>query len=178
MKRESRWRRFGGAFLLAGFISLGRPAVIPAQELNLIPEPKQVERREGAFRVGPGVRIVLAAARSREDRTAAEMLAEEVHAATGRRLSITAAGASELPSGVIYLARLGDSPRLRGGLESKGLRADEHLDPEGYLLDADSRHIWVAGTTGQGCFTGYRRCGNCYDRANRSGQESNCCARR
>jgi hexosaminidase len=154
MKRETRWQRFGGAFLLAGLVFLGRPAVIPAQELKLVPEPKQVERREGAFRVGPSVRIVLGEAHSHEDRTAAEMLAEEIYAATGRRVSIATAGASELPSGVIYLARLADSSRLRAALESKGLRADEHFDAEGYLLDADSRHIWVAGATGQGLFYG------------------------
>ncbi len=125
-----------------------------AQELKLIPEPKQVERREGTFHVGPGVRIVLGVRHAREDRLAAEMLSEEIHAATGRRVPITTSRAGAAASNVIYLARLGDDRRLRAALEARGLRAEEGFDPEGYLLDADSKHIWVAGTTGPGLFYG------------------------
>ena len=125
-----------------------------AQELKLIPEPKQVERREGFFRVGPGVRIVLGVAHAREDRVVAEMLAEEIQAATDRKVAITTSRAAGASSGAIYLARLGDDPRLRTALASRGLRAEEAFDPEGYLLDVDRRHIWVAGTTGQGLFYG------------------------
>ncbi len=125
-----------------------------AQELKLIPEPKHVARRKGAFRVTPGVRIVLGAAHAREDRIAAELLAEEIQGITGRRIAITTSRADVGLSGAIYLARLGDDRRLRAALESRGLHADPSFDPEGYLLDADSRHIWVAGATGQGLFYG------------------------
>ncbi len=154
MKRENRWLRFAAGWILAGLGLFGRPFKVSAQELNLIPEPKQVERRAGAFRVGPGVRIVLGAAHAREDRTAAEMLAEEIQAATGRKVPITTSRAAGVSSGVIYLARLSDDPRLRAALAARGLRAEEAFDPEGYLLDADSRRIWVAGASGQGLFYG------------------------
>ncbi len=125
-----------------------------AQELKLIPEPKQVERREGVFRVGPGARIVLGAAHAREDRIAAEVLAEEIQAATGRKITITTSRTAAASSGAIYLVRLGDDRRLRAALEARGLRAEATFDPEGYLLDADSKRIIVAGVTGQGLFYG------------------------
>ncbi len=154
MKRENRWLRFAAGWILAALGLFGRPFKVSAQELNLIPEPKQVERRAGAFRVGSAVRIVLGAAHAREDRTAAEMLAEEIQAATGRKVPITTSRAAGVSSGVIYLARLGDDSRLRAALAARGLRAEEAFDPEGYLLDADSRRIWVTGASGQGLFYG------------------------
>jgi len=125
-----------------------------AQELKLVPEPKQVERREGAFRAGPGLRIVLSAARAREDRIAAEMLAEEIQAAVGWKVAITTSRALPDSTGVIYLGRVGDDRRLRAALEAKGLGTDETFDPQGYVLDADSKGIRVAATTGQGLFYG------------------------
>ena len=154
MQRNSRFRRFGVACLVTGLSSVGASLSALAQELKLVPEPKQVERREGAFRAGPGVRIVLSAARAREDRIAAEMLAEEIQATMGWKVAITTSRALPESTGVIYLGRVGDDHRLRAALEAKGLGTDETFDPQGYVLDADSKGIRVAATTGQGLFYG------------------------
>src|SRR3989442_7911023 len=154
MQRNSRFRRFGVACLVTGLSSVGASLSALAQELKLVPEPQQVERREGAFRAGPGVRIVLGAARARVDRIAAEMLAEEIQAAMGWKVAITTSRALPESAGVIYLGRVGDDHRLRAALEARGLGTDETFDPQGYVLDADSKGIRVAATTRQSLFYG------------------------
>lgn len=138
------------ACILAYFAS----PLASAQDLKLIPEPKQVERRAGSFTVTAGTQIVLGAAHAHEDRTAAEMLAEEIEAASGHKLRITTARALPRNSGVIYLGRVGDDRSLRAALAAKGLGIDEKFNEEGYVLDADTTRILVAGVTGQGLFYG------------------------
>jgi hypothetical protein len=128
--------------------------VISAQaqtdNLKLIPQPKYVEQHKGAFRLTATTRIVIAAAHASEDRFAAEVLAEEIHSATGRRIPI-AASVTVAPPAAIYLSRL--DARTRSTF--KKLRLDPtDLDPEGYLIHADSRGILVAAATGQGLFYG------------------------
>src|SRR5437870_11665577 len=154
MQRSSRFRRFGVACVVTGLSSVGALVSALAQELKLVPEPKQVERREGAFRAGPGVRIVRGAARAREDRIAAEMLAEEIQSTMGWKVAITTSRELPQSTGVIYLGRVGDDRRLRAALEARELGTDETFDPQGYVLDADSKGIRVAATTGQGLFYG------------------------
>ncbi len=51
------------------------------------------------------------------------------------------------------LARLQDS-RVRRFLAHQGLRADEFVGEEGYLLFSDKSHLIVAANTGQGLFSG------------------------
>ena len=131
-----------------------RGTVASAQELKLILQPRQVEQSEGALRIGPGARIVLNAAHAREDRVAAEMLVEEIRAATGRKLTIVVARPAEALAGAIYLTRLGDDRRLRAALASKGFAVEDDFNPEGYVLDADRRGIRVAGMSGAGLFYG------------------------
>ncbi len=124
------------------------------QELKLIPQPRQVEQSAGALRLGPGARIVLNVAHAREDRVAAEILVEEIRAATGRKLTIVVARPAEALIGAIYLARLGDDRRLRAALASKGLTVEDDFNPEGYVLDVDRGGIRVAGMSGAGLFYG------------------------
>src|SRR5437879_1817600 len=112
MQRNSRFRRFGVACLVTGLSSVGASLSASAQELKLVPEPKQVERREGAFRAGPGVRIVLGAARAREDRIAAEMLAEEIQSTMGWKVAIKTSRELPQTTGVIYLGGMVEERRL------------------------------------------------------------------
>ncbi len=135
------------------FIGLA-PCEIPAQDLKLVPEPKEVQKREGVFVIGPGTQVVLGMTHAQEDRTAAEMLAEEIEAATGWKIRIIASRFMPKSSGVIYLARLGDDRSVRSALEAKGLSLDEKSQEEGYLLDVDGKRIIVAGATGAGLFYG------------------------
>src|SRR5258708_32565417 len=57
-----------------------------AQDLKLAPQPRQIDRREGAFLITAKTRIVIHAVHAADDRLAAETLAEEIESATGRRV--------------------------------------------------------------------------------------------
>jgi hexosaminidase len=122
--------------------------------LALVPAPKEVQLREGEFRVGPKTKIFVLLGHQSEDRIAAETLAEEVADQSGLKLDILgmkAAGKAE--GGAIVLARLQDS-RVRRFLADQGLRADEFVGDQGYLLFSDKSHLIVAANTGQGLFSG------------------------
>jgi len=124
-----------------------------AQDLKLVPEPKQAQKREGRFTITPKTRIVINTAHAEEDRTAAETLVEEIEAATRTKLKITTAR-SMPKSGAIYLARVGDDKRLASTLEAGQLAIDDRFNEEGYVLDATTERVIVAARTGEGVFYG------------------------
>jgi N-acetyl-beta-hexosaminidase len=122
--------------------------------LALVPTPKEMQLREGEFRVGARTKIFVQLGHQSEDRIAAETLAEEVADQSGLKLDILgmkAAGKAE--DGAIVLARLQDA-RVRRFLAGKGLKADSLVGEEGYLLFSDKSHLIVAANTGQGLFYG------------------------
>src|ERR1039457_7191933 len=128
--------------------SEGRP------QLKLVPAPKEVQLRDGGFQVGPRTKIFVQLGHQSEDRIAAETLAEEVADQSGLKLDILgmkAAGKAE--GGAIVLARLQDS-RVRRFLARNGLKADDLVGEDGYLLFSDKSHLIVAANTGQGLFYG------------------------
>jgi len=136
------------ASALSALDSDGRP------QLKLVPAPKEVQLRDGGFRVGPRTRILVQLGHQSEDRIAAETLAEEVADQSGLKLNILgmkAAGKAE--DGAIVLARLQDS-RVRRFLARNGLKADQLVGEDGYLLFSDKSHLIVAANTGQGLFYG------------------------
>jgi len=123
-------------------------------QLKLVPAPKEVQLRDGGFRVGPRTKIFVQLGHQSEDRIAAETLAEQVEDQSGLKLDILgmkAAGKAE--DGAIVLARLQDS-RVRRFLARNGLKADELVGEDGYLLFSDKSHLIVAANTGQGLFYG------------------------
>jgi len=125
------------------------------QQPKLEPAPQEVQlRAAGGFRVGPRTKIFVQLGHQEEDRIAAETLAETVADQAGLQLDILgmkAAGKAE--GGAIVLARLQDA-RVRRFLARKGLRADEVVGDQGYLLFADKSHLIVAARSGQGLFYG------------------------
>jgi hexosaminidase len=126
----------------------GRP------QLQLMPAPKEVQLRDGGFQVGPRTKIFVQLGHQAEDRIAAETLAEEVADQSGLKLDILgmkAAGKAE--GGAIVLARLQDV-RVRRFLARNGLRADDLVGEDGYLLFSDKSHLIVAANSGQGLFYG------------------------
>jgi len=123
-------------------------------QLKLEPAPKEGQLRDGGFRVGPRTKIFVLLGHQSEDRIAAETLAETVADQSGLKLDILGmkpAGKAE--GGAIVLARLQDS-RVRRFLARNGLRADELVGEDGYLLFSDKSHLIVAAKTGQGLFYG------------------------
>jgi hexosaminidase len=126
----------------------GRP------QLKLVPAPKEVQLRDGGFRVGPRTKIFVLLGHQSEDRIAAETLAEEVADQSGLKLDILGMKAyAKAGGGAIVLARLQDS-RVRRFLARNGLRADELVGEDGYLLFSNKSHLIVAAKTGQGLFYG------------------------
>lgn len=122
--------------------------------LKLEPQPKEVQMRDGGFRVGPRTKIFVQLGHQAEDRIAAETLTEEVEDLSGLKLDILGMkpeGKAE--DGAIVLARLEDY-RVRHFLARNGLKADSSVGPDGYLLFSDKDHLIVAANTGQGLFYG------------------------
>jgi len=122
--------------------------------ITLVPAPKEVQLRDGGFRVGPRTKIFVQFGHQSEDRIAAETLAEQVADQSGLKLDILGmkpAGKAE--GGAIVLARLEDA-RVRRFLARNGLKADRAMGDEGYLLFSDKSHLIVAANTGEGLFYG------------------------
>ena len=123
-------------------------------QLQLVPQPKEVQLRDGGFRVGPRTRILVELGHQSEDRIAAETLAEEIADESGLSLDIVGAKTGrKAGDGAIVLARLQDS-RVRRFLARNGLRADDLVGEDGYLLFSDRSHLIVAANSGQGLFYG------------------------
>ncbi|MGH9497232.1 MAG: glycoside hydrolase family 20 zincin-like fold domain-containing protein [Candidatus Sulfotelmatobacter sp.] len=132
-------------------LALESPATVP---LRLEPPPKEVQFRDGSFKVGPRTKIFVQLGHQSEDRIAAETLAEEVEDQSGLRLDILGMNpAGKAEDGAIVLARLQDE-RVRRFLARNGLKADEVVGPDGYLLFSDNSHLIVAANSGEGIFYG------------------------
>ena len=122
--------------------------------VKLEPAPKEVQLRDGGFEVGPETKIFVQFGHQSEDRIAAETLAETVEDQAGLKLNIFGMkAASKAEDGAIVLARLQDS-RVRRFLARNGLKADESVGEQGYLLFSDNSHLIVAANSGQGLFYG------------------------
>jgi hexosaminidase len=122
--------------------------------LKLVPAPKEVQLGDGGFHVGPRTRIFVQLGHQSEDRLAAETLAEEVADHSGLKLDIVGAKSVRKSDGsAIVLARL-DNPRVRRFLARKGLKADQVVGDQGYLLFSDSSKVVVAANSGEGLFYG------------------------
>ncbi len=137
-----------GSSALLALDSNGRPP------LTLVPEPKEVQLRDGVFHVGRHTKIFVQLGHQSEDRIAAETLAEEISDEAGLQLHIEGMKAADkAEDGAIVLARLQDK-RVRRFLAERGLNADQSVGRDGYLLFSDKSHLIVAANSGQGIFSG------------------------
>ncbi|HEX3819526.1 MAG TPA: glycoside hydrolase family 20 zincin-like fold domain-containing protein [Candidatus Sulfotelmatobacter sp.] len=131
--------------------ALESPNTLP---FKLEPAPKEVQLRNGSFKVGPRTKIFVLLGHQSEDRIAAETLADEVEDQSGLKLDILGMNpGAKAEEGAIVLARLQDE-RVRRFLARNGLKADEAVGEDGYLLFSDHSHLIVAANTGQGIFYG------------------------
>src|SRR5215469_17744285 len=143
---------------ILGCVLMAAPLVLadslPHSRLKIEPAPKEVQLRDGGFQVGPRTKIFVQLGHQSEDRIAAETLAEEVEDQAGLKLDILGMkSAAKAEDGAIVLARLQDV-RVRRFLAENGLKADEAVGQEGYLLFSDNSHLIVAANSGQGLFYG------------------------
>src|SRR4051812_18491571 len=125
------------------FVLLVSLSTFAADQLRLIPYPRQVERQAGSFNVTKTTTIVLSPKYAKADRLAAEMLVEEIRSAIGIKPRIVTTGAS---TGSIRLTRLNDP-----ALKASTFHADSE---EAYLLRADSQRVVIAGKGDAGTFYG------------------------
>jgi hexosaminidase len=133
---------------LCAFDSPGQPG------LKIEPPPKEVQLRDGGFRVGARTKIFVLRGHQSEDRIAAETLAEQVEDQSGLKLDILGMKpAGKASGGAIVLARLDDA-RVRRFLARNGLKADQEVGEDGYLLFSDKSHLIVAANSGEGLFYG------------------------
>src|SRR5579862_9949577 len=115
---------------LVGWVLISVPALMATDSpegraLRLEPAPKEVQLRDGGFKVGAKTKIFVLLGHQSEDRIAAETLAEEVEDQSGLKLDIVGMNpAKKAEDGAIVLARLQDA-RVRRFLARNGLRADE-----------------------------------------------------
>jgi hexosaminidase len=150
-----------GLFLTALLLTfLSFPSVMLAQtpsavgQLKLLPAPKETTLGEGSFRISEGTKVLLDAVRESEDRVAAETLVDEIKDQAGLKVAIEGAQAAARKEGsAIVLGRLQDKG-LREFLSGKGLKVDDSIGDQGYVLFADRSHLIVAANTGQGLFYG------------------------
>ncbi len=135
-------------------LALAAASSVAAQDLKLVPAPREVRLTEGAFLVTPSTRIFLSSESAEEDRLAADSVAAEIEAATGSRPAISTSRAFTEQSGAIYLMRMDGEKALESWLAARQLALEAAQAEEGYLLAATPRIIVVAARTGAGLFYG------------------------
>src|SRR4051794_16746551 len=119
-------------------------SALAANQLRLIPYPQQVKQEAGTFTVTSATRIVVSPKHAKEDRVAAEMLAEEIESASGIKTKIVVA--SVAPAGSIELTR-----RVP---KEFNISKYERLNEEGYELSVGARRVTIAAKTTAGVFYG------------------------
>jgi hexosaminidase len=129
---------------IALFVLLVSLTSFAADQLRLIPYPRQVDRQTGSFTVTKTTTIILSPKYAKQDRLAAEMLVDEIHDAVGIKPRIVTSAAA--PAGSIRLTRLNDP-----ALKATTFHADTD---EAYLLEATPHRIVVAGKGDAGTFYG------------------------
>jgi hexosaminidase len=138
------------------FLPLGCNAQVDdaLRSLKVLPAPKEVRLGEGKLVIKPSTAILISNA---EDRTAAEMLQEEIHDRAGLKLAIESVTAAPTTTGHISLGRLTDTG-LRSYLESQGVKVDDlgdhDLEKQSYVIRVTDSGVLVAGRSAQGLFYG------------------------
>lgn len=138
-----------GAAILWVMVSAFMLAEAQSANIQVIPAPKQLNQIEAKFELGPGPRIVLADAKSAEDRFAAQDFADDLRQAAAVNLKLGGNNARR----EILIGQI-DSPRIQQGLKRLAVAVDQTLTNEGYLLFVGSNEVVVAGKSSAGTFYG------------------------
>ena len=104
-----------GAAILCVIASAFALAEAQSANLKIIPAPKQLNESEAKFELGPAARIVLADAKSAEDRFAAQDFADDLRQAAGVNLKLGGNSARR----EILIGQI-DSPRIQQALKRSG----------------------------------------------------------
>ena len=137
------------------FVCLMLPATCSASfdlrnEPQIIPQPREMEKRSEPFHLLATTRIVVLSA-DLEDRFAGQMLAQEIKDVAGLQMQ-TATANLHVSSPLILIGRLTD-PAVKDILQSRQL-TNEFIGDQGYILDITPQEILLAGKDGSGVFYG------------------------
>ncbi len=139
----------GGASLLLAIVLLLSPSGLAAQDPILVPQPRELQTADHAFRILPATRIALTT-NSPEDRFVATILQEELKLVTGTSFPIVSA--AKEGAGAIVLGRI-ENPAIRRLLLLHHLETAD-LQSEGYVLNVREGEVLVAGKDAAGLFYG------------------------
>jgi hypothetical protein len=113
------------------------PAAAASAEIKVVPKPREVEERQGQFPLKAPLTIALPARATEDDRLSADLLKQEIAAATGVKAQVAAAAAA---AGIVLT-------RGASGLPEK-------LGEEGYVLEVTPRRITLSARAPAGLFYG------------------------
>ncbi len=117
--------------------------------VQIIPQPKQLSLTPESFHLNRDTRLVMADARSDDDRFAAQDFIDDIRDTASVALSI---GKSK-GRGAILVGRL-DLPQIQQALKQFGGAPNTKLADEGYVLFVGPNQVIVAGQTAAGTFYG------------------------
>lgn len=147
-KRPVRTRLFFQAirlFVLSAVLISTLAVICAAQEIQIIPQPKQMEATGENFALKNGAGISLINSRSERDRFAVQDFIEDVRQTADVRL--------KTGGGRILVGQL-DNPKIRAELDKANLNIPADMSGEGYALIVNSKRIVVGGKTEAGTFYG------------------------
>jgi hexosaminidase len=119
-------------------------------EPRIVPQPREMETTRNSLRLFPESRIVILSS-AKEDRFAAQLLAEEFKELTGKENAVTT-DRHPGTSPEILLGRFTDA-RVQSLLRLGSLKT-EGVTKEGYILEVTGHRALIAGKDGAGLFYG------------------------
>src|SRR5882762_1034385 len=121
----------------------------PEARVQVIPQPKKVELSGDAFRFRADTKVILADARSEQDRFVSDDFISDARETAGITLSI----GKRRGSGAILIGNL-DQRVISEALNRAGVSVPAGLNEEGYVLSAGPEGVVVAGASPAGVFYG------------------------
>ncbi len=120
-----------------------------ADDVQIIPRPRQLKKTGIAFQLGRDVSLVLADPRAEDDRFAAQDFIDDVRATADLTLKLDSRrGRRAILIGLI------ESAPMQAALKRAGVFASAQLDDEAYVLSVGAAGVIVAGKTAAGTFYG------------------------
>ncbi|HEX7316621.1 MAG TPA: beta-N-acetylhexosaminidase [Pyrinomonadaceae bacterium] len=125
------------------------PATTAAgQPVQIIPAPKSLKQTGEEFPLARGARVVLADAKSEDDRFAAQDFVDDVKETAGVTLKIGGGGKRRILVGLL------SNRRVSAAVGRAGVDVPADLNEEGYVLSVTPDLVVVAGRTAAGTFYG------------------------
>src|SRR5882762_4572769 len=121
----------------------------PEARVQVIPQPKKVELSGDAFRFRADTKVILADARSEQDRFVSDDFISDARETAGITLSI----GKRRGKGDILIGNL-DQRAISDALNRAGVSVAAGLNEEGYVLSAGPEGVVVAGASPAGAFYG------------------------